>query len=88
MVQRLHRLGAIGNIARGAVLAAIGVFLLVAAVQTDPGETGGLDGTLKRLLDESFGGVLVVLVASGFAAFDVYSIARAWINHGNTTSHA
>jgi Domain of Unknown Function (DUF1206) len=76
----LHRLAAIGNIARGAVLTAIGVFLLVAAVQHDPGKTVGLDGTLKRLLDESFGGVLVVLVALGFAAFGVYSIARAWTN--------
>jgi hypothetical protein len=84
----LHRLGAIGNIARGAVLAAIGVFLLVAAVQHDPGETVGLDGTLKRLLNESFGGVLVVLVALGFAAFGVYSIARAWVNRGNTTQNA
>jgi hypothetical protein len=83
----LHRLGAIGNIARGAVLAAIGVFVLVAAAQHDAGETVGLDGTLKRLLDERFGGVLVVLVALGFAAFGVYSIARAWMNRGNTTRH-
>jgi hypothetical protein len=76
----LHRLGAIGNVARGAVVGLVGLFLLVAAVQYDPNETVGLDGALKRLLDESYGTVLVLLVAAGLAAFGIYSIARAWVN--------
>jgi hypothetical protein len=76
----LHVLGAVGNVARGAVVAFIGVFLVVAAVQNDPNDTVGLDGALKELLDEPLGGVLVVLVAAGFLAFGVYSIARAWAN--------
>jgi hypothetical protein len=76
----LHRLGAVGNAARGAVVALVGLFLIVAAVTYDPNETVGLDGALKRLLDESYGDVLVVLVALGLAAFGVYSIARAWVN--------
>jgi hypothetical protein len=80
----LHRLGAVGNVARGGVLALVGVFLVVAAIQHDPGETVGLDGALKRLLDASYGGVLVVLVAVGFAAFGVYSIARALVNRRDT----
>jgi hypothetical protein len=76
----LRRLGAIGNAARGAVVALVGLFLIVAAVQYDPNETVGLDGALKRLLDESYGALLVLLVAAGLAAFGVYSIARAAVN--------
>jgi hypothetical protein len=76
----LHRLGAVGNAARGAVVAMVGLFVIVAAVTFDPNETVGLDGALKRLLDESYGDVVIVLVALGLAAFGVYSIARAWVN--------
>jgi Domain of Unknown Function (DUF1206) len=76
----VHWLGAIGNAARGVVVGLVGLFLLVAAVQYDPNETVGLDGALKRLLDESYGAVLVLLVAAGLASFGIYSIARAWVN--------
>ncbi|HEY7105290.1 MAG TPA: DUF1206 domain-containing protein [Acidimicrobiia bacterium] len=76
----LHALGAIGNAARGTVVGLLGLFLLVAAIEHDPSESVGLDGALKRLLDNSWGDVAVVLVALGFAAFGVYSIARAWVN--------
>jgi hypothetical protein len=76
----LHRLGAIGNAARGAVVALVGLFLLVAAVTYDPNEAVGLDGALKRLLDEGWGDVAVLLVALGLAAFGGYSVARAWVN--------
>jgi hypothetical protein len=76
----LHRLGAIGNVARGAVVALVGIFLVVAAVDYDPSEAVGLDGALKRVLDQRFGEVLILLVAAGLAAFGIYSIARAWVN--------
>jgi hypothetical protein len=76
----VHVLGVVGNFARGVVVALVGVFVLVAAIQHDPNETVGLDGALKRLLDESFGPALVVAVALGFAAYGVYSLARAWAN--------
>jgi hypothetical protein len=76
----VRTLARIGNVARGAILGFIGVLVLVAAIQHDPNETEGLDGALKRLLDHSLGEIAVVLVALGFAAFGVYSIARAWVN--------
>ena len=54
----------------------------------DPGETAGLDGLLKRLLDEPYGKVVVGLMALGLGAFGVYSVARAFVNReraANTT---
>ena len=76
----VRKLARIGNVARGAIIGFIGALVLLAAIQHDPNETEGLDGALKRLLDHSLGDIAVVLVALGFAAFGVYSIARAWVN--------
>jgi hypothetical protein len=73
-------LGAIGNAARGAVVVLVRAFLLDAAIEYDANKTVGLDGALRRVLDRSFGGTLVVLVAVGFAAFGVYSTGRALAN--------
>jgi hypothetical protein len=76
----VRALSRIGNVARGAIIGFIGVLVLTAAIQHDPNETEGLDGALKRLLAHSWGELAVVLIALGFAAFGVYSIARAWVN--------
>lgn len=76
----VHVLGALGNVARGAVVGLIGIFIVVAALEHDAGETAGLDGSLRRLLDEPYGDILVVIVAMGLVAFAAYSIARALVN--------
>jgi hypothetical protein len=76
----LRSLGAVGNVARGAIVVLVGVFLVRAAIDHNPGESAGLDDALKRVLDAPAGELLVVLVALGLAAFGVYSIARAWVN--------
>jgi hypothetical protein len=82
----LKMLGRVGNIARAVIVAVVGVFLIDAALEYDPNKTVGLDGALKRILDESYGSVLVLLIALGFAAFGVYSIARAWVNRAAPTT--
>ncbi len=76
----VRTLSRIGNVGRGAILGFIGVLVLTAAIEHDPNKTEGLDGALKRLLDHSLGEFAVVLIALGFIAFGVYSIARAWVN--------
>ena len=82
----VRALARIGNVARGAILGFIGVLVLVAAIEHDPNKTEGLDGALKDLLDHAWGEVVVFLIAVGFAAFGVYSIARAWVNRGQAAS--
>jgi hypothetical protein len=82
----VRTLSRIGNVGRGAILGFIGALVLIAAVQHDPNETEGLDGALKRLLDHSLGDIAVFLIAVGFAAFGVYSIARAWVNRDGATA--
>jgi len=79
----VRTLARVGNIGRGAVLGLIGFFVLIAAITHDPNKTEGIDGALKSLLGHGWGVVAVFLIALGFAAFGVYSIARAWVNRSH-----
>ena len=71
------RAGRIGYIAKGAALAIVGFFFLIAAWQSDPDDAKGLDGALKSLKDMAFGPYILTVVALGIAAYGVYSIGRA-----------
>lgn len=69
--------GKVGYIGKGAALAAVGVLLVVAAVQSDPEKAQGLDAALHALAGLPFGPVLLTLIALGFAAYGVYAFGRA-----------
>lgn len=70
-------LGAVGNCARGVVFAAVGGFMLDAAVTYDPARAKGIDSTLRAFAAASYGPILLVLMAIGLAAFGVYSWGEA-----------
>jgi hypothetical protein len=70
-------LGTAGHVARGAVVGAIGWFVIAAAVDYDPEEAVGVDGALKRMLGEPWGRPAVVAVAIGLAAFGLFSFVEA-----------
>jgi hypothetical protein len=72
-------LGKVGYIGKGAALAAVGAMFVIAAVQHQPKESGGLDVALQQLLSEPFGPALVVAVAVGLGCFGVYCFA--WARH-------
>lgn len=66
-------LGITGHTARGLVVAAAGVFLLVAAFTYDPDKAKGLDGTLKSFRDTPAGPYLLGVVALGVCVFAIFS---------------
>lgn len=70
-------LGRIGGCSRGAVFAAVGLFLLIAAAQARPGQAKGIDATLRALTRTPAGPWLLVLVAIGLAVFGAYSCCEA-----------
>lgn len=70
-------LGVVGGTARGCVFAAAGIFVVVAAVQHEPGKAKGLDDTLRSFSHTPAGPWLLVVVALGLAAFGVFSWASA-----------
>ncbi|GAA1238196.1 DUF1206 domain-containing protein [Janibacter melonis] len=69
--------GTIGYPAKGAVLALVGIFFVVAAWQHDPDEAQGLDGALKAVKGAEYGPYLLTAMALGIIAFGIYCIARA-----------
>ena len=66
-----------GLAARGVVFALIGVFLIIAAVQSDPAEARGLGGALRTLEQQPYGPWLLALVALGLIAYGIYQLVRA-----------
>lgn len=70
-------MGTIGYPAKGVAIALVGVLFVVAAIQHDPDDAGGLDEALTTLLDQPFGPWLLTIIAVGIAAFGVYLFGRA-----------
>jgi hypothetical protein len=67
----------VGYIAKGFALGVIGVLFVYAAITADPDKAKGLDGAIETLLGAPGGAIIVVLVGIGFAAYGLYSFARA-----------
>jgi Domain of Unknown Function (DUF1206) len=73
----IGRLGTVGHLARMVVFGLVGVFLIKAAVEYDPSTAVGLDGALAKLAHQSYGSVLLGIVAAGLIAFALYSLSDA-----------
>ena len=70
--------GTIGIAARAVVFLPIGVFLIVAAVQSDAGHAKGLDAELATVAQQSWWGPAALgLVAAGLLVFAAYSAVEA-----------
>jgi type IV secretory pathway VirB2 component (pilin) len=70
-------LGRIGGIARGIVFIVAGIFLVVAAVRSQPGQAKGIDSSLRALATTPAGPLLLVLVAIGLIMFGLFSWCQA-----------
>jgi Domain of Unknown Function (DUF1206) len=75
--QGITRLGQVGYIAKGVAFAIVGVLLFDAAIADTATRSRGLDGALRTLAQQSYGGVLLDVVAVGLAAFGVYCFFQA-----------
>jgi uncharacterized protein DUF1206 len=73
----IGRLGTVGYLARMVVFGLIGVFLVKAAIEYNPSAAVGLDGALAKLANQSYGSVLLGVVAVGLIAFALYSLSDA-----------
>jgi hypothetical protein len=70
-------LGVSGYLARAIAFAVVGVLFGAAALRHDPSQAGGLDAALRVLAEQPFGPVLLGVVAAGFAAFGLFTLAEA-----------
>lgn len=69
--------GTVGMAARGLIFGVAGFLLLKAAVDFDPEEATGVDGTLKLLARQTYGQLLLTATAIGLIAYGLYSFAEA-----------
>ncbi len=70
----IRAMGVVGWIGRAAMMGLIGVFLVRAAIQFDPNEARGLDDSLRRIADHSFGVLTVFVVAIGLMVYGLFCI--------------
>lgn len=70
-------IGVIGTIARGAVFALAGIFVIQAAWDYQPKNAAGLDRALRSLRDTRAGPWLLGIVALGLIIFGLYGLAEA-----------
>jgi membrane protease YdiL (CAAX protease family) len=73
----VRRLGLIGTVARGAVVALVGILVIDAAVTHTPAESGGIDKALLTLRNQPFGPVLLLAAALGLVVFGIYGLCEA-----------
>lgn len=71
------RLGKIGHVSRGVVLAIVGVLVIGAAVTFDPKKARGLDAALRSLAAQPYGQWLLAVVAVGLICFGAYSFVES-----------
>jgi len=73
-------LGRFGMFARGVVFLIIGWFIVQAGLHHDPGQVQGFGGAFMFLLAQPFGHLVLGVVALGFIALGLHSLASArWI---------
>ncbi len=81
MSRRTHRfldvLGRVGLASRALVFALIGYFLIPTAVDYDPAKAIGIDGALRAVARQPYGGWLLGAVALGLMTFAFASLAEA-----------
>ncbi len=70
-------LGGLGDLARGSLLALFGVYLMEAAVTSNPTRAKSVDQTLRALVHHSFGAIAIGAIALGLASFGIYSFFDA-----------
>ncbi len=69
--------GGFGNLARGSLLALVGIYLVQAAATSNPTQAKSVDQTLRDLVHHSFGALAIGAIALGLFSFGIYSFFEA-----------
>jgi hypothetical protein len=70
-------MGRIGWIGRGLMMLLIGFFLVRAAWESDASEATGLDGALRRSVENPYGTIVVAAVGIGLIVYGAYCVISA-----------
>lgn len=75
-------LARIGLVARGVVYLIVGVLALELAFGIEDGKAANQQDALKAIAEQSFGRILLVLVALGLFGYALWRLVRAAVGHG------
>jgi hypothetical protein len=73
----VRRLGVVGYVGKGLVIAAAGALVVVAACRSEPKKATGLDGALKALGSQPYGAAFLVAASVGLVTYGLYSFVMA-----------
>jgi len=73
----MRGLGVFGYAAKGVVYGMLGVLVLIAAVNFDPGKSRGLDQALRTLSAQPAGDLVLIAVAIGLVAYGAFCFGQA-----------
>ncbi|WP_329414864.1 DUF1206 domain-containing protein [Nocardia vinacea] len=73
----VRRLGTVGYIAKGLAIAAVGLLVILAVSESEPGKAAGLDGAFKTVGAQPYGVALLVASGLGIITYGLYSFAMA-----------
>ena len=71
------KIGTAAYVTRGVILALVGFFFISSAVQYDPQEAKGLDAALQEVSQQSWGPVVLALIALGLLAYAVFAFLES-----------
>lgn len=73
----ITRIGTAAYLTRGAIFALLGYFFVASAVTYDADEAKGLDAALREVAEQSWGQVVLALIALGLLAYAVFAFVES-----------
>ena len=73
----VERLGTAAYVTKGAILALLGWFFLQSAITYDPDEAKGLDAALQEIAGQTWGQVVLTLVAVGLLCYGAFAFVES-----------
>jgi hypothetical protein len=73
----VRRLGVVGYVGKGVVIASAGVLVVLATSRSEPHKATGLDGALKTLGAQPYGTALLIAAGIGIGTYGLYSFVMA-----------
>jgi hypothetical protein len=73
----VEKLGTAAYVTKGAILALLGWFFLQSAVTYDPSEAKGMDAALQEIAAETWGQVVLTLVAIGLLCYGAFAFVES-----------
>jgi hypothetical protein len=73
----VEKLGTAAYVTKGAILALVGWFFLQSAITFDPDEAKGLDAALQEIAAETWGQLVLTMVAIGLLAYGVFAFVES-----------